>query len=140
MPANDVSKPRVLIADDHEPTRRLLASLLEGEFDVVATVGDGGEAVAETVHQKPDVAVLDIAMPILDGLSVLKRLREMGENVPVVFVTVFEDLDLTLECLASSALGYVLKSCVAADLCVAIRNAIAGHRFVSPCLRIDDGL
>ncbi len=109
--------------------------LLEPEFEVVGTVGDGLAVLEAETRMKPDVCVLDISMPKMNGIEAAARLRKRGSAVKVVFLTVHEDPDFVRAALATDALGYVVKSRMASDLRSAIREALAERLFVSPsCL------
>jgi two-component system nitrate/nitrite response regulator NarL len=102
---------RVLVADDHSLFRDGIVSLLEAAgFDVVGQVGDGRDAVEETRRLKPDVVLLDISMPEMDGLEALKRLREQSPDIHVVMLTVSDDDADLLEAIQAGASGYLLKS------------------------------
>lgn len=129
-----MSKIRLLLADDY---RRLLESvfrLLEPRFEIVGEAQDGQALVEAALKLKPDVIVTDISMPILNGIEAAKRLREAGSTSKIVFLTVLSDPDIIRTCLATGALGYVVKGRLASDLEPAIREAAAGRIFISPTL------
>jgi DNA-binding NarL/FixJ family response regulator len=127
-------RPRVLIADDHRGMLNTLVALLSRDFEVVAAVGDGLSAVSEAAQLDPDLLVLDIAMPGLNGIAVASRLREHGSTAKVVFVTNMRDREFVQESLALGAVGFVVKDRLVADLLPAIRRVLAGQPFVSPTL------
>lgn len=127
--------PRVLLADDQEEMLRAVAKVLGDEFDVVAAVGDGKRALELAPSLAPDIFVLDICMPVLNGIEAALRLKECGLPAKVVFLTVHEDRDFVEAALSVGALGYVLKPSLVTDLIPAIRNALAGKVFISPALR-----
>jgi DNA-binding NarL/FixJ family response regulator len=106
--------------------------LLEPEFEVVGTVADGNALVKAAAQLIPDVCVIDISMPHLNGIEAAIRLRESGSGARIVFLTVNEDSDFVRAALRTGALGYVVKSRMASDLCVAINGAMSGRLFVSP--------
>jgi DNA-binding NarL/FixJ family response regulator len=122
----------VLVADDHHAMLDSLVGLLSGEFEVVATVNDGLSAVAKAALLEPDLLVLDIAMPGLNGIAVAARLKENGSTAKVVFVTNLHDREFVQESLALGAIGFVVKDRIVADLLPAIRKVLAGESFVSP--------
>jgi DNA-binding NarL/FixJ family response regulator len=122
----------VLVADDHHAMLDSLVGLLSGEFEVVATVNDGLSAVAKAALLAPDLLVLDIAMPGLNGIAVAARLKENGSTAKVVFVTNLHDREFVQESLALGAIGFVVKDRIVADLLPAIRKVLAGESFVSP--------
>jgi len=125
-------RPRVLVADDHRAMLDSLVGLLSGEFEVVATVSDGLSAVAKAALLEPDLLVLDIAMPGLNGIAVAARLKENGSTAKVVFVTNLHDREFVQESLALGEIGFVVKDRIVADLLPAIRKVLAGESFVSP--------
>jgi DNA-binding NarL/FixJ family response regulator len=127
-----VARARILLADDHKEIRDRAVRLLEPEFEVVGTVADGEALLKASARMKPDVCVIDISMPRLNGIEAAIRLRESGSDARIVFLTVNEDPDFVSAALRTGALGYVVKSRMASDLCAAIRDAISGHLFVSP--------
>lgn len=125
-------RPRVLVADDHRAMLDTLAQLLSRDFEVVATVTDGLSAVTEAERLEPDVLVLDIAMPELNGIAAAARLKERGSTAKIVFVTNLHDREFVEESLALGDVGFVVKDRLVADLLPAIRRVLAGETFVSP--------
>jgi DNA-binding NarL/FixJ family response regulator len=126
------ARPRVLVADDHRAMLDTLVRMLSRDFDVVAAVSDGLSAVAEAEHLEPDLLVLDIAMPGLNGIAAAARLKERGSTAKVVFVTNMRDREFVQESLALGDVGFVVKDRLVADLLPAIRRVLAGETFVSP--------
>ena len=125
---------RVLLADDHQPMLDRVAALVSDEFTVVAAVNDGGEAVSAAARLDPDVLVLDISMPGVNGFEAAVRVREGGSAAAVVFLTVHHEPEFLEAAWEAGALGYVRKSHLASDLIPAIRAALNGRRFVSSSL------
>ena len=123
--------PRVLLADDLPEIRERVAELLRPDFDIVAIAQNGREAVESAATLNPDLIVLDISMPILNGIEVASRLRDLGCRAKVIFLTVHEDPDYVEAALSVGALGYVFKSRVATELVPAVRSVLQGHRFMS---------
>ncbi|HMD30453.1 MAG TPA: response regulator transcription factor [Candidatus Acidoferrales bacterium] len=133
--ADQLSKQRVLLADDHPSVPEMVATLLQPTFEVVGTVGDGKALLEAAARLEPDVILTDISMPILNGIEAANQLGESSCKSKIVFLTVHTDPDFITACLATRALGYVVKSHMATDLLPAIQAALAGRVFVSPSLR-----
>jgi|SRR5215469_6141130 len=130
-----MGKIRVLPADDHEMLLARVRWVRCEDFEVVGTVGDGRDAIAEVVRLDPDVLVIDISMPILDGLQAASQLRRKGCRTRVVFLTVHEDQDYVDAAFAAGASGYVTKPHVTSDLAPAIREALNGRTYVSKSIK-----
>ncbi len=128
----ELGRIRVLLADDHEAMLDRVASLLATECDVVGTATDGQQALDAARELKPDILVLDISMPVMNGIETAHRLKEAGAETRIVFLTVHDDPDFAREALEAGALGYVIKQRIASDLMIAINEVCAGHSFVSP--------
>ena len=127
-----MTRTRILIAEDHEGMRVKVIRLLEPEFEVVGAAGDGLTLLEAARKMKPDVCVLDISMPIMSGIEAATQLRRNASGPKIVFLTVNDDRDFVRAALEAGALGYVVKSRMASDLCSAIREAVAGRLFISP--------
>jgi len=125
-------KVRVLLADDHQAMLDLVTSILAIDFDIIRAVCDGGTAVALAAQLLPDVAVLDVGMPVLNGFEVTRRLRAVGQGIRVVLLTAYSDPDMVHAALVAGASAYVLKPRLHSDLVPAIHIALEGDRFVSP--------
>ncbi len=127
-----MKRVRILLADDHTEMLKRVVHLLQSEFEVVGAVNDGQALLEAASKLQPDVVVLDISMPVLNGLEAADRLREVGSRAKVVFLTVHEEPDFVHESLAKGALCYVVKPRLTSDLVPAIREALANRSFVSP--------
>jgi len=129
---------RILVADDHELVRRGIQELLRarGGWKVVAEAVNGREAVEKASELKPDVAILDISMPDLDGLQATRQIRETAPRTSVVVLTMHESDQMVRRILDAGALGYVLKSDLAKHLVKAVKNVSAGKLFLTP--RVSD--
>ena len=131
-------RARVLLADDHQLMLDRLSALLAGEFSVVGTVLDGYALVHAAGALRPDVLVVDISMPRMNGLEAAARIRRGGSTVPVVCLTAHEEPEFLAAALDAGALGYVTKASVAHDLVPAIRAALAGQQFISASMKTAD--
>lgn len=125
---------RVLLADDHVEIMTQTANVLAGEFEIVGSVINGVDLIKAAAQFDPDVIVLDITMPGLDGIEAARRLWLSGCRAKLVFLTVHEDVDYVRAALDSGGAAYVIKARLASDLVTAIHEALAEHRFVSPIL------
>jgi DNA-binding NarL/FixJ family response regulator len=128
--------PRVLLADDHPKMLQRIAQLLESECEIVGTAENGELLVSAALSLEPDLIVLDISMPVLNGIEAARRLKKSGSRAKVIFVTMHEDDAFMSEAVLAGALGYVLKSRISIDLIPAIRKALLGQMFASPSLRL----
>jgi len=143
LPSNGVShtKPKVLLADDHARVLEFVSRELMNDFEVVAAVTDGRQALAAAVRLEPDLVVLDITMPELDGFQTARELKRIGSRAKVVFLSLHEADDYVTAALDHGAEGYVLKTRTRPDLVSALDHVMAGRMFV-PCvapLAIADG-
>ncbi len=136
--ARNAKKLRILVADDHELVRRGIRGLLRAQrgWRVIGEATNGREAVEKTNKLKPDVAILDISMPDLDGLQATRQIREAAPRTSVVVLTMHESDQMVRRVLDAGALGYVLKSDLAAHLVKAVKNVSAGKMFLTP--RVSD--
>lgn len=126
------TKPRVVMADDHALILEALVSLLKGDFNVVATANDGQALLEVVAEHVPDVVVLDVGMPRLDGMAAAQKLRASHPEVRLVFLTMHTDSAMAAQALRMGASAYVLKSAAAAELTLAIGEALAGRCYLSP--------
>ena len=126
---------RVLLADDHQAILQRVCGLLGDDFEIVGTVNNGRDAVATALRLHPDVLVMDISMPILNGLQAAVALSSAKQQTKVVFLTVHTDQYFVKAALSAGASGYVTKEDVATDLVPAIYDALAGRIFVSNSIR-----
>jgi DNA-binding NarL/FixJ family response regulator len=129
-----LDRPRIIVADDHDVMLDIVLSLLQPDFEVVGTVNNGLDLIREAHRLQPDVIVLDITMPVLNGIEAAHKIREAGLTTRLVFLTVHEQSSFVNACFDEGALGYVTKSRLRTDLIPAIRDAISGHHFISPFL------
>jgi DNA-binding NarL/FixJ family response regulator len=129
-----LDRPRLLLADDHAEFLALTQRCLESEFEVLKTFCNGEAMLDEAATLDPDLIVLDITMPGLNGIEAARRLAAAGSKAKIVFLTVHSDQDYVGSALAAGALGYVVKARLATDLVPALRAAPAGRRFLSDTL------
>ncbi|HKB01548.1 MAG TPA: response regulator transcription factor [Gemmataceae bacterium] len=127
-----MSRPRVLLADDHRLLREAFARLLEPECEVVGGVEDGRSVLAEAARLQPDIVILDVAMPLLNGLDAARQLRQALPKVKIIFLTMSEDPDIAAEAFRVGASGYLLKNSAAAELLQAIREVARGRSYITP--------
>jgi DNA-binding NarL/FixJ family response regulator len=121
---------KVVIADDSQAMRDRVSRLFAGEMDVVATVSDGESVVKAVQDLRPNLVILDIAMPIQNGMSAARKIRDMGISVPIVFLSVQSDHEFR-EAAVQLGASYVSKARMRSDLGVAVRDALTGRIFVS---------
>jgi len=126
------SRPRVLLADDHLLVAEALKSLLSPEFDLVGVVEDGHALVEAAASLRPDVIVADVSMPHLNGIDALVKLRQGGDQVPVIFLTMHRDVVFARRALDAGAAGFVLKHSASTELVAALRAALAGRTYLTP--------
>ncbi len=129
-----MSKPRVLLADDHRMLADGLRGLLEPEFEVVDIVGDGRELVAAGKKHRPDAIVADVTMPSLNGIEAAVQLRDAGIESRVVFLTMHRDVAYARRAMEVGAAGFVLKSSAAEELVTALREALRGKTYLTPMI------
>jgi DNA-binding NarL/FixJ family response regulator len=126
-----VTRARILVAEDHALMRKRVVRLLKGEFEVLDAAADGQELLELAARLNPDVCVLDICMPIMNGIEAAGQLRQNGSTAKIIFLTLYNDSDFVRAALKSGAEGYVIKAQMAADLPLAVREVLAGRTFLS---------
>ena len=124
--------PRVLLADDHTLLLGAIEKLLSEDCDVVGQVSDGRALVTAAEELKPDVIVLDISMPLLNGVEAARQIKQKLRNVKLVFLTMNEDADLAAEAFRAGASAYLLKRSATSELPLAIREVMQGRSYVTP--------
>jgi DNA-binding NarL/FixJ family response regulator len=126
------ARPRIMIADDHAFVSDACRKLLEPEFDVLATVTDGRALVRVAANLKPQLIIADVGMPLLNGLDAGYQVKQVLGSVKLVFLTMNIDPALAAEAFRRGASGYLLKTCAAAELKVAVREVLRGRFYLSP--------
>jgi DNA-binding NarL/FixJ family response regulator len=127
-----MKRPRVLLADDHTVVAEGLRSLLEPRFEVVGIVSDGRNVVAAANKLAPDVVVLDISMPSLNGIEAARQMRAAGSRAKVVFLTMHREAAYAARAVEAGASGFVLKHSATSELLTAIREALKGGTYITP--------
>jgi DNA-binding NarL/FixJ family response regulator len=125
------NRSQIMIADDHTFVADVCKKVLEPEFDVVATVNNGRALVRTAATLKPQLIIVDVGMPLLNGLDAACQVRELLGSVKFVFLTMNTDPALAAEAFRRGASGYVLKSCSASDLILAVREVLDGKFYLS---------
>lgn len=132
-----MTRPRVLLADDHALVLEGLRKLLQGACEVVGAVGDGRTLLGAAVRLRPDVILVDISMPLLNGIDAVRRLRTLVPSSKLVCLTMHADPTYAAEAFAAGAVGYLVKSSAPADLLDAIHTVMRGGRYVARALSHD---
>lgn len=132
--ANAMAKPRVLLADDHTLVAEALGKLLEPEFDVVGRVADGRALLESAVRLIPDVIILDLSMPLLNGIDAGRRLKEILPRTKLIVLTVNEDPEVAAEALRTWASGFLLKKSIGNELAKAVKKVLSGESYVTTIL------
>jgi DNA-binding NarL/FixJ family response regulator len=127
--SQSVRRTRVLVADDHSHVLEMIVEQLAADFEIVAAASDGRQALELLFRLDPDIAVLDINMPGLDGFQVLRELRRTGSRAKVLLLTLHQNDEFIIRAIQSGAHGYVLKTRMRTDLMSAIDHALAGRLF-----------
>ena len=125
-------RPRILLADDHTMLLDAFRRLLEPQCEIVGTAGDGRALLDLAASTRPELIVLDVSMPRLNGMDACAQLRRTMPEVKFIFLTVNEDSDLAAEAIRLGASGYLLKSSAADELFTAIEHALAGRTYITP--------
>lgn len=127
-----MTRPRVLLADDHRLIREAFTRLIESECEVVGGVADGRAVLTEAPRLQPDIVVMDVAMPQLNGLDAARQLCQVMPKVKVIFLTMSEDPDIVAEAFRVGGSGFLLKNSAASELLQAIREVARGRSYVTP--------
>ena len=131
------NRPRIMIADDHTLVAEACKKLLEADYDVVATVGDGRALVRVAATLKPQVIIMDVGMPLLNGLDAGQQIKQLLRSVKLVYLTMNQDADLAAEAFRRGASAYLLKTCAASELVIAVREVLKGKSYLSPVIAKD---
>jgi len=129
-----MKRPRIILADDHNILVDTFKAFLEPHFDVVATFADGQRLVQDAPALAPDVIVLDVGMPIMNGLIAGQRLKQVLPRVKLVYLTMNQDPDVAAEAFRLGASGYLLKSSAASELVHAINEVMLARSYITPLM------
>ena len=129
-----VATIRILLVDDNGEMLTDLRDELSAEFEIAGTADSGEEAIREVLRLDPDVIVLDVTMPVMNGLQVASSLRDMHRRTKILFLTIHEEPEYISAAFSVGACGYVTKRRLASDLALAIREVSVGRNFLSPSL------
>jgi DNA-binding NarL/FixJ family response regulator len=136
--STDRSRPRFLIADDHAIFAEALRAFLDRTYPVIGMVSDGRALIEVAARLKPEVIVVDVAMPILNGLDAARRIKEQAPNIKFIFLTMQEDPNLAAAALELGPIGFVLKHTPGSELLKAIDHVLHGKAYVTAKLRAED--
>ncbi len=126
--------PRIIIADDHTLVAEACKKVLEPDYDIVAIVGDGFALLRRAAELRPELILIDVAMPLLNGLDAAQQIHATLPRIKLIFLTMHYDLDLATEAFRRGASGYLLKTGAASELTVAVREVLRGNSYLSPMI------
>jgi DNA-binding NarL/FixJ family response regulator len=129
-----MKKDRVLLADDHKIVLEGLRSFLSPVFDIVGAVEDGRALIEAAKSLRPDLVVMDISMPGLNGIDAMRQIKKLDERIKVVFLTMHADVDYAAGAFDAGASGFVLKHSAPEELITALKDAMRGHTYVTPII------
>lgn len=132
-----MAKPRIVLAEDHSLVADGIRALIGGEFELVAVCANGLDLIERCETLKPDVALADISMPVLNGLDALREIQKLGLRTKVIIVTGAADVGLATEAFRAGASGYVLKQAASDELLTALREATQGRTYITPRIAND---
>lgn len=132
-----MSKPRILLADDHALVLEGFRRILEGHYELVGTVGDGRALLEAAKTLQPDIVILDVSMPLLNGIDAAAQLKKICPKAKIIIVTMHADTDYVRSAFEAGASAYVLKRSAVDELEQAIRAVVAGHSYITPLITKD---
>jgi len=130
---------RILLADDNREMLQAVTRILGSEFDVVGTVSDGQALVEAAANLKPDIGIVDISMPLMNGITAAAEIVKRGSSMQLIFLTVNEDWDFVNAAFEVGGIAYVIKRHMTTDLPAALNSAAEGKRYVSPSCLVPEG-
>lgn len=129
-----MKRARILLADDHKIVLEGLKRLLENEFELVGTVEDGRSLVSQAERLRPEVIIVDISMPLLNGIEAVRQIKKINSDIKVVFLTMHPDVTYAIRAFEAGAAGYVLKHSASSELLTAVQAALQGKTYVTPII------
>jgi len=129
--------PKMVIADDHTLVAEACQKLLESDYEIVATVRDGRALVRAVAEFRPHLVIVDVSMPLLNGLDACQQAKELCPSVKIIFLTMNHEADLAAEAFRRGASGYLVKTCAASELAIAVREVLRGKSYLSPMIAKD---
>jgi DNA-binding NarL/FixJ family response regulator len=123
---------RLLLADHHVMFTQALQSLLHDKFDLVGTAGNGEELIEATIRLAPDMILVDISMPVLNGFDAVRQIRQSGSEAKIIFLSTYDDARLVADAFRCGGSGYILKQATGDELVNAITEVARGNHYVSP--------
>jgi DNA-binding NarL/FixJ family response regulator len=133
-------RARVLLADDNREMIEAVKTIIGADYEIVGAVNDGLQLVKAEESLEPDIGIIDISMPVMNGIAAAGEIAKRGSAIKIIFLTVNEDRDFVRAAFECGGLGYVIKRQMATDLPTALEEALAGRRFVSPGCDEPNGL
>ena len=127
-------RPRILLADDHRIVAEGLRSLLEPEFELIGIVEDGRALVDASKKLRPDVIIVDISMPLLNGIEAVRQIKKENKDIKVIFLTMHPDVTYAVSAMEAGAQGYVLKHSAPSELTTAVRKALSDRIYITPLI------
>src|SRR5215831_4499488 len=137
LPNTRRNLPRIVIADDHTLVAEACQKLLESDYEIVATVRDGRALVRAVAEYRPHLIIVDVSMPLLNGLDAGQQAKELCPSVKIIFLTMNHEADLAAEAFRRGASGYLVKTCAASELTIAVREVLRGKSYLSPMIAKD---
>jgi len=129
-----MNRPRVLLADDHTLVLEAFSGLLADDCDIVGTVSNGQDLLTAAISLAPDVVVVDVTMPLLNGIDATRQLKRDHPEIRIIVLTMSEDRELAVDAFRAGASGYVLKRSAASELLTAITEVMKGRSYVTPLI------
>jgi DNA-binding NarL/FixJ family response regulator len=129
-----MNNPRLLLADDHTLMLQGIRRILEQDFELVGSASDGRALITAAQELRPDVILLDISMPLLNGIDAARQIRQILPEARLIFLTMHKDRDYVVEAFRAGASGYILKWSAEEELTAAIRSVLAGKKYLTPLL------